>query len=1032
MTKKIKNTSRLKILAVFLAMAIFCFGMFIFTSCKASTSSDKDDPSFKPSAIENIVANASFEDGISAKATNFPISASSSWSLTNDSSSSSSNINSGVVKVTDDGWKQTITNLYGDSDFKNFISKKYDLDFSNMEKEDAVNLIISKFPSPMAHASATEKVVGKHVYMINNYKNNYNGFGAAQRITTTSSITIENGTYGKISVWVKTANITEGGSGANIRLVNTLNNVTQDSYNIYNINTENVTTNNGWKEYVIYVKADEIATTTVKISVGLGMGNGSNNGQFYTEGTVFVDDISYAQITASEFNEQVKNLNLADKKVVNYVSSTSSNSLKVADTTGDYYLYSLSVEESLNQNTTDYIKDLNFTAEGKFTSSSTANGAGLNEITSQTIFGTNNSTVDLSKDSSSVTLSNIKNAAYTLTINSSDFKVEYESYFYLTFKVQNKLSKLDFSDGIKIYVHDVYGAEEDIITANETTFEKGEQWTTVNILLQNNFPDDASYIDDKQFFIVITIGPDVVNTDSTFANGESVILKDFKYAIGEKSSDAEYHNFYSLFTSISSPIALINGEGADFSDSSNSEYYNLTVAPSDSGTITAYPSIPGRYTGITSNNVYVNKNGTDVVTDGRSGNVSGKSHAGLINTKYLNNYETISGLENIKTALAWSSTTENIQPLMIYNDTEDSYGYIGETTYVAASSDNNGTNAITIEVSLKVVGDAKAFIYLIDLSSEEKDVMTIDVVSNTNGAKYQEEVNFGTKKLSFESITETNGWVTYKIYVVHGTKDKNIRLEIWNGSRDGQVKSKGYVFFNGINSIVNTTTISPSDYTDIVGTSNPIAENYNSFTELHLYKPVLTEKEKEYNKKHPDSAVFHSANYIWAKSDYVIYAAYNLVDPIVVDPFETDTDNDSTDTKPNETNPAAFWLSFSSIILGVALAVAIIALIIKNVRKKRSANASDAKAHYNVKSRAHVLDSIKKRKETENKNDTIHVTEEEKENEDSYTVEDTVDNIEEFETNNESNEPKETLDEYVYNDVQDFGDFETNQDKTEE
>ncbi len=1020
MTKNMKNTAKLKILAILIALTLICFSMFFFVACGGSSTSNKKDPSFKPNVAEETVSNGSFENGISSTQTNYPISSVSNWSNSSDTSSSSSNINSGIISTTEAGWKKTVSNLYEDLDFKNFISKKYDLDFSNVEKEDAVNSIIEKFASPATYGEGA----GTNVYMINNYKTGNLGLGAAQRLTTSSNFTLTKGTFAKITVWVKTANLNELGTGANIRLVNTVNGATQASYNIYDIDTTNVTENNGWKLYTIYVKANELSTSTLKISLGLGMGNSSNNAQFFTEGTAFFDGVNFHELTEEEYVAETsgKTKIESENETFKYVSSNTTDTVKVKSGDGDYYFYSLSTEDSLNKYTENYYKNFSFTVDNKFTSSSLSSNG--DEITSETIFG-NNSNVDFSYNAGEIKLENIKNAAYTLTIKSDEFKVGYEKYLYINFKVYNGLSKLDSSDGIKVYVHDIKEGEKDIITASSATFENKGEWTDCSLVLQNNFPNDSKYIENKEFFIVITIGPDVVNTSSTFANGE-VIFKDFKFARGSKDSEDVNYNYYKLFSSISKPIALINGEGLDYSESSSSEYYALSVAPSDAGTITTYPAIPQNYTGVKSEHFYVNPNGTTAITDDRSGNVNSTSRAGLINTKYLDKYAEISSLSSIKEALGWKNTQDNIQPLMIYNANEDSYGYIGSTTYVAASSSTLGTNCVVMEVSLKVVGDAKAYIYVVDLSSPEKGVMTIDVKSNTNGVKYLEETSVGEKRLAFEGITETNGWVTYKIYIVHGTEDKNIRLELWNGSRDGVEKSQGYVFFNGIQTSVSTNQIYPSDYTDITGSSNPIAENYSSITEKYLYKPVLTEREKEYNKKYPESAVSYAANYIWAETNKMIYAAYNLQDPIVNDPFESVDTDDSTSSDTNSNiNSGNLWLSLSSIILGVSLLGAIIALIVKNVRRRRIANASDAKVHYDVRSRARVI-----KNEQEKKKNLV------KENLDDYVEEDYNESEEDYvalpEKSEEQSEITETLDDYVYSDVQDFGETNFDGDKKDE
>ena len=104
-----------------------------------------------------------------------------------------------------------------------------------------------------------------------------------------------------------------------------------------------------------------------------------------------------------------------------------------------------------------------------------------------------------------------------------------------------------------------------------------------------------------------------------------------------------------------------------------------------------------------------------------------------------------------------------------------------------------------------------------------------------------------------------------------------------------------------------------------------------------------------------------------------------------------------------KTDPATFWLSFSSILLATVLIAAIVMLIIKNVLRKRKANASDAKSHYTVKSRV-----------ARTKKPVEEVVEETK-TEINEQPEEVIEEVTEEQT-------EETSNEYIYGDVQDFGD----------
>jgi flagellar biosynthesis/type III secretory pathway M-ring protein FliF/YscJ len=145
----------------------------------------------------------------------------------------------------------------------------------------------------------------------------------------------------------------------------------------------------------------------------------------------------------------------------------------------------------------------------------------------------------------------------------------------------------------------------------------------------------------------------------------------------------------------------------------------------------------------------------------------------------------------------------------------------------------------------------------------------------------------------------------------------------------------------------------------------------------------------------------------------MVYAVFNTIDPVEVDPYanaEEETEEESGCTA--KTDPSSFWLSFSSILLGVALVFAILMLVVKNIRRRRKANASDAKSHFKVTSR------VSSKKDAKKEVKTVKV-EEPEEVEQEIIEEEVV----------ESEEKEEALDDYVYGDVQDFGENDNNEDK---
>ena len=140
----------------------------------------------------------------------------------------------------------------------------------------------------------------------------------------------------------------------------------------------------------------------------------------------------------------------------------------------------------------------------------------------------------------------------------------------------------------------------------------------------------------------------------------------------------------------------------------------------------------------------------------------------------------------------------------------------------------------------------------------------------------------------------------------------------------------------------------------------------------------------------------------------MVYAIFNTLDPVETNPYDNEPEEETTEAGncSAETDPATFWMSFSSILLAAVLVVAIVMLAVKTFLRRRKANASDAKSHYTITSRT------KKQKPVKTKNIEIEDDEYEEQSED---LEETAqDNAEETET-------EEEKDSYVYGDVEVFG-----------
>ncbi len=1055
MTKNGTMTKLKSFLILTLAViSIFCLSIFTLTACNKEDKTD-DTTYTKVETDTAEINNGSFEFGSAdVKLSAFPQSSATGWSSSVDNSASSSVIKSGIISTTEEGFKALLENLYADNDFVNFTAKKFGFDvdaiktqietenptFTSKEineklkelllngKDDGDSHIkyIENFANPGTHNGAD----GSKIYMLNNYRDakKYYNFGTAQKLTSSSTINLEAGSYGKISVWVKTAYI-EGSnkSGANIRLSTTVNSVTQDTYAVYGIrDTE-------WTNYSIYVKADDNYACTVKVILGLGFGNGNSSfAEDYTEGTAYFDDVTFTKLTATEYAQELGS-KTENKTTVSYSSSTSSNTVFV-EKSNDVLLYDLDISTDIENTYFTKINPTDLTVVDGFTTSNT------DGRTSISILGeANSSATSPIIDTTGIKLNGLKNAAYMLEIDHSAFSVTPEGYVFVSFKISNELARYD-TNGISVFVKDYKGSESQLTTV-KSYIESGEE-TVCNILIKNNF-NTIKYPDSRLFKIVIYVGPyDFSNklNASDFATG-NVVLSDFKIASGKtyqyvrtyngdtytvsNTEKTEGYKYYTIFSQkATATVSLFAGETGDYNSSSTNTYV-FSSAPSDIGSITTKPAVVNNYLGVPADHAYIKTNSTNY-------SVNDSETAGLINTKFLSNY---SMLPDVQSAIG--SYQKDIQPIVIYNPTTSAYGFIGDEMAISANT------YYTVSVKVRVVGNAKAYIYLVDASSVNKDIITINTLTNTDGYGYITKTQPVEHKLMrvidssmMQTTGDNRGWLTVNFYVATGKTPKNVRLEVWNGGRDNatETQSQGYVFFDDV--ATSNAFTEPSDWTTAFTNTSSIlyqsALTDNSIiSSAVLYQRELDSKEIAYNKTvSSDEKISYPAKYIYAENKSTVYAIYNTIDPVSVDPTPSSDEEDTQNC--SSVNSSTFWLQFSSILLIVVLIFALIALVVKTVVSRKRANKNDAKSYYTVKSRY----SKPKTQNTDNNNVTKEKIDETETTEE--TSEDEVTEIsEENEEGIDNTTEEQNLDEYVYNDVQDFGEVvqenqETIENATEE
>ena len=1049
MTRNNSNIkTKSKFVLSFLLVAMLCLSLLFSVACASSTAPEEEkDKNTTFSYVEEdteLISNAKFNVGVGNTALkDYPKTSVTGWGKSAEAEMTASSAKSGIIDVSDAGWEELVKNLYSDSYFLNYYKVMYDFEDEDVkdaireEKDDQsysptaaevkeyviknyidnsetdgadlafkyYNNRSNQFKNPGKSPDATDD----KIYMLNNYLAKSSvGLGTGQSILSTTNITLNKGEYGMVSVWVCTQNAYSAyrngtNCGANVRLVSTINNEQVPEFGIFNI------TDTEWTKYTIYIKADDVYESNFSLALGLGYDSLSA-----TEGTAYFDNVEFKHITKAEYDAAALSFDSTTSRTIDYLSEEKATKIFANDLVDGNNVKPVLYDMTFNTTAGTFLSDLSVTVSGDFTQSN-KNVSG-DKFGGTATFNNNLAITETFPYANKAVEVSLNKASYTLAFGSKTnaINVSANSYAYVEMFVKNELSEFG-STSVTLDVFDVFGSVVKKRAAIATCSTASEEWQKLSFVINNNF----NY--DRKFFYDVVIGPaDVAATDyaADFATG-SVTITYPKFATGLIDEFDEFGNvidenykFFSFYkNSATGTTALYAGSNSDFAEESE-KTYPFEVAYSDIGAIESKPANVRNWQGIVANHLYVRDDDSDLATAINTSNT-----AGVINTDYLTQYTMLPGVQS---KLNYTGS-DAIQPIVIYNATETSYGFIGTSQSVAKSAYASAT------ITLRVVDDAVATVYLVDTSDAKKSVMTFDsftknVDSNGVAISNGSEVDGSALKLQFQvtsDMMDSDGWTTLSFYIATGADAKDLRLEIWNGSRDNSVKSSGYVFVKSANITTASAFTEPEVWADAFTVEgNPLYEaGLSSFvaSDLLLYRRELSDVEKQFNAEQKDASttVSYQPKYVWAKNDSMIYAVYNTVDPVNVDPYGDEVEDEEVEAGCTaESDPATFWLSFSSVILGVVLVAAIVLLVIKNVIKRRKANASDAVSHYTVTSRIRkkpVAEKLDKEEKSEEKTEEIEEVAEEIEEDDQAQDE------------NSEDDSEKSLDEYVYGEVQDFG-----------
>lgn len=991
---KAKKFDFKKITTLILAV-MMCLTMGMLVACNKDGSTDSSSSSSSSTSETTVtdyqlLKNGDFEFGTTEKTT-FPYNSSSniSWQRSNDSlrtSADASSYTSGVIDTEDTAYNKIaktngFTVLSGEGDSAVYYNPRTPYYYGLVKDSYAYSETTSnkdKLPT-----------TGTKILMIHN-KTSKNGVGTAQKFTSSSSVKVAVNGYSLVEVWVLTnelkTEINRADYGAYVKLINTVNGE-KAPYVVKNINTQG-----NWAKVSIYVEGSSLRETSYKIVLGLGMGSSAITDE-YVEGYAYFDNVTVKDVTKSEF-ETAKTTANDNATIVEKVSENVDDmdydyktDAVISDTTGTVYQSNGEKSDSYdeakaNLNHLKYTvsydipsKSIDVIVTGKTNDSYVYPGTDYNsdyEMSSSSAVQysqikskCDNVTNPLGDDA--LTHYMILNSKGSLTLTTDDVTVKDGKAYLITFYI--KVKTLGGQRALTVEL-----VEKGTLTSpieNKTslltnvstvgyTNEESNDWAKVYLYFANHVGDN----NERTFALNFNFGPTEQVSDSfilpegyaLMTGFEQIELTKEQFA-NDVSNDSDYASITELGSDVLS--AIVDSDGKTDSYTLNySSFDKLNISNKLSTSVIGYTGVVAGHKMIGGDNEVFTQ--ADTVS-------------GIFNTEYLNAYSEFSEDEKaVINALEKDGENKYVQALAIKNTAPTAYGYIGTGATVSASN----TSQITIK--LKVLGDAKAYVYLVD--SEQLNGFGVLGLSakkwtfndETKETVFAEDDAFDTSKTQYvQTVTASecaDGWAEVNFVITAGISSIPYRVEIWNGARDGSDNSQGLV-------IVDSVTTNTADTKSLIMKANAKGD----LAEEISYKQAPTKV------TYTDDDGNDQVKYTKYNSK-VVFTKYNATNTIIAThasidvESETDetTSDDDTSTETTEENPTSFnWaLQITTIIIAVLLIVALVAVFIRMILKNRKKKVAVTKSFYDKNARDKTNLKIAKNKRARKEAEAISKAEE--------------------------------------------------------
>ena len=554
-----------------------------------------------------------------------------------------------------------------------------------------------------------------------------------------------------------------GNRGAWIGVTHTVGGTTLDQMQVKNIDTEAINPdgeNYGWVQYHFYLKGCSYASSTFTIVLGLGQGGGTDK-LGYVDGYAFFDDVECRVISAADYDETVDALiadgSLDEEDIAGTFTETADKRFETDRAYKDVFHYAIDLHDAFTPYSIDESElTVGLTEEksggvtyvsGRLPDGTVQDGAQLygrldfptvNDVAGlytldelntlkasnkylERIYDNSLSEYPEQFDKNVLLLMSADGAAYTATLKDDAFTLAPDSYMMISFWL--KTSDLSGFTGATVSIRETEGTNatslSSLSTSGITTVDidkvtdTGEieeeediyqSWQQCFLFVSNETTTE------KSFYLTFSFGPTTIvgSAPSAFYPGFAAFTNFETMTMTERQ-----YSYVSTGTYATS--ASLTGNELT-SDSGFDSAANIPEKQIETGL-----ADPLNYKGVYGGSGYVSADGTDKT-------VGGNEYAGLLNKRYAANYREAmnealdAGEEHWLDKLAdaygvviddndeWWNTIfgTSTQPLLIYNDERQAYGYIGSSTNIASSTYS------TVSVRVKASAGAVAYVYLVD------------------------------------------------------------------------------------------------------------------------------------------------------------------------------------------------------------------------------------------------------------------------------------------------------------------------------